>query len=336
MAEDIAKNPNDYLPNVNSKKRKYREVLERTKEMVKANLDLTQPIIEEELETPTPKPKTKTKTKPKETAEKKVPKKESVDPTKRAKVKKISYDDYDGFDYRGIKVIEYEDGTVLKFKKHGNPEYPGQTLDEITIDGKTIKYKDDKEVHKHFQYQDKQLTPEELKFADEFIDKYGTYAGKSFNNHERGTISKEDLEEVKDDEAFKWLMANKDKYNEILEKSVIEEDIVTMRIQAKNYLPKGAKTVKDKGYTSSSAGASRTNLIEFFGNGRDMNENWTFITITPSGTKGVRFQGNSVARNYGDIDDDFEMEVTYKQDMEFDIVLQDDTNKLIILQPKRR
>lgn len=343
-ARNIAQNPNDYLSKVNAKKRKYKNILERTQQMVKDNLDLTQPVTETETEVEEPKTTSKPKTeeKPTEPKEETKPKEKNIDPVTRGKVKSIEYESYPhlGNGYTGPKVIEYEDGTKIKFKSVvTNPEAPDwteHTLDSITIDGKTINYHSTKDVHKHFEYQDKQLTPEELRFADTFIQKYGTYAGQEFNSHQRGRLSEEDFKDIQDDEAFKWLMANKDKYNKILDKSVIKDDTVTIRIQAENYLPKGAKTIKDKGYTSSSAAVARTNLIDIFGNGRDIDKNWTFITVTPAGTRGARFQGNSIARNEGSIDDDFEMEITYKQNMEFDILLQDDKNKIIIVEPKRR
>ncbi len=261
--------------------------------------------------------------------------KPKYDPVKiGSNVKKVTHDSYEGGAYKGLKTIEYENGTKISFRKANNDtEYPFQTLDKVTINGKTYKYLGD-DVYDHFKYQDKQLTRAELKFADDFVEYYGTYAGKGFNNFERNKISKEDLNYIKDDEAFKWLNENKGRYNEILEKSVIKDDIVTMRIQDANYAPEGATTIKDKAFTSSSAGMSRTQLIDSFGNAMDFDDNWTVITVTPAGTKGARFQGNSVGRIYGDISEDFEREVTYKQNMEFDILLQDNKNKIIIQQPK--
>ena len=80
-------------------------------------------------------------------------------------------------------------------------------------------------------------------------------------------------------------------------------------------------------------GISRTDLMDCFGNARNMGENWTYLTVTPKGTTGARFQGNSIARNYGSLDDDFERELTYKPNMKFDILLRDDKNKIMILQP---
>ena len=234
-----------------------------------------------------------------------------------------------------MKSVEYEDGTKITFRKakSADPDMPFQTLDEVTINGKTYRYLDTSEVYSHFKYQDAQLTKEELNFADDFIEMYGTYAGQEFNTFKRGRLSEKDFEFIKDDEAFKWLNENYEKYNKILDKSIIEHDTVTMRVQARNYIPKGTTSIQDKGYTSTSASKARDDLIDCFGNSRDIDDNWTYITVTPKGTTGARFQGNSVARKYGSLDDDFEQEITYKPDMKFDILLRDDKNKLMILTP---
>lgn len=337
-AQKILANPNAYLPKVREKKSKLKQVIEEVDNLVKDNLNLTK--TSESISKPKTNPKTSTvkepvekaKTTKKETSSKKPTssKKDNVDPVKRGIPKEVSQDTY--YDHESFKTIKYEDGTTIKFKKSGNPEYPQQTLDEVTINGKTYKYKDN-DVYDHFKYQDAQLTKEELDFADEFIEKYGTYAGQEFNSLQRGKLSKKDLEDIADDEAFKWLNENFERYNKILDKSTIEHDVVSMRIQAKNYVPKGATTIQDKAYTSSSVGISRTNLIDCFGNSRNIDDNWTYLTVTPKGTTGARFQGNSIARKYGSLDDDFERELTYKPNMKFDILLLDEKNKIMILQP---
>lgn len=274
------------------------------------------------------KPKKEKVSKPK----KETPKK--INPLENGKVKQITYDDYSGFDYKGPKTIVYEDGTILNFKKSGNPEYPGCTLDTITTpDGRIIKYKDASNVYDDLEYLDKQLSKEELAFADEFIKHYGTYAGQQYNRYRMGKLSDSDYDEMKNDYSFKWLMDNADKYDKILEKTRITEDIVTMRVKAKNYVPDNATSFQDPMYTSASAGKSKSDLIEFFGDGTDHANNWTYITITPKGTKGCRFQGNSIVRNEGSLDDDFEMEVTYKRNFKFDVLLRDNVNKIMILAP---
>lgn len=285
----------------------------------------------------TVKPKKEKVSKPKKETKPKTDNK--LNPLERGKVKKITYEEYPHLEYKAPKVIEYEDGTVIKFKsKVTNPDAPDwteQTIDEITINGKTIKYKNTEKIYDDFEYQDKQLTKDELAFADEFIKHYGTFAGQQFNSYQMGRLSKKDYDEIKDDVSFKWLVKNADRYDELLDKTEITEDVVTCRVKWHNHVKESDKYIQDNMYTSSSAGVPRTSLIDMFANARDIPDNWTYITVTPKGTKGARFQGNSIARNEGSRDDDFEKEITYKRNFKFDIVLFDPKNKIIILEPGR-
>lgn len=277
----------------------------------------------------TVKPKSKPKTESK-------PKTKKLNPVEAGKVKKFTSKEYPHLDYIAPKTIEYEDGTVLKFKSIVTnpeaPDYTSHTLDEIKINGKTLKYKQQGKSYDDFKYQDKQFTKAELAFADEFIKHYGTYAGIKFNEYQMGKLSKKDYAEIKDDASFKWLVKNADKYDKLLEKTTLEEDTVTVRVKTKNHIKPTDKHVQDKMYTSSSAGRSITDLIDNFANGRDLEDNWIYITVNPKGTKGARYQGNSIIRNEGQ-DMDFEEEITYKRNFKFDVVLYDEVNKIIILTP---
>ena len=349
------KNTNKILSEIRPKRDKYRALIENVNSKIIDKLEV--PIL---TKTPKTKPVTQTPTKqvkPKKTSKPKQekpkttpkPKKQPVkkEPTKPKRITaterganpKTTTDTYEGGLFTGLKTVEYPDGTKIKFKKQANdydPDYPFQTLDYITIDGKTYKYHE-KDVYDIFKYQDAGLTASEQKLADEWIEHYGTAAGKQFNDYKRGKLTKEQIKEFKEEEgygeSFKWLIDHEKEYDKILEKSVINEDMVSMRIQARNYAKPDATTITEKGYTSSSVGINRSDLIDVFGNARDIDSNWTILNVTPKGTKGARFQGNSIARNEGDRDMDFERELTYKQGMKWEVLLRDDKNKIMVLKP---
>ena len=157
--------------------------------------------------------------------------------------------------------------------------------------------------------------------------------GKTLNDLLRGKLSINDLADSENTKDFIWLKNNFERYNNILDKTKINGDIVSVRIQGKNYVEDGANNLVDKGFTSTSVGNSVTQLSDDFGTG-DLTQDWTYLTIVDNGTTGGRFQGNSINRYYKDPDGDFETELIWKTNKEFDILVRDDENHIMILKPK--
>lgn len=273
-----------------------------------------------------------TVTKPKKVISKvkRITKTNPADKAKGAKITKTEYGEGEG-----IKEIVYKDGTQIKFKKVATAEegYYWQGVDEVTVNGKKYKFIGKNDSYTHFKDQDVKLSEEELKFVDEFSAKYATHNGKTLNDLLRGKLSINDLADSENTKDFIWLKNNFERYNNILDKTKINGDIVSVRIQGKNYVEDGANNLVDKGFTSTSVGNSVTQLSDDFGTG-DLTQDWTYLTIVDNGTTGGRFQGNSINRYYKDPDGDFETELIWKTNKEFDILVRDDENHIMILKPK--
>ena len=226
-------------------------------------------------------------------------------------------------------------GLLILSKKVAIAEegYYWQGVDEVTVNGKKYKFIGKNDSYTHFKDQDVKLSEEELKFVDEFSAKYATHNGKTLNDLLRGKLSINDLADSENTKDFIWLKNNFERYNNILDKTKINGDIVSVRIQGKNYVEDGANNLVDKGFTSTSVGNSVTQLSDDFGTG-DLTQDWTYLTIVDNGTTGGRFQGNSINRYYKDPDEDFETELIWKTNKEFDILVRDDENHIMILKPK--
>lgn len=223
-----------------------------------------------------------------------------------------------------LKSVQYNDGTTVHFKKVAYPDsdYYVQTIDYVEYEGNKYKYLGT-DSYKHFNYQDKNLSPDDQRFVDEFAARYGSYEGKQLNNYNRGR--------TKDINEIQWLLDNQERYNQILRESELKGDIVTVRVESETHIPKGALNLKNDTFSSSSVGAKLTDLEDNFGIGQ---ESWKYITIVPTGTRGGRFAGNSIRRYHGDPDADFELEVTWSKHQEFEVVIHDEENHIIILKPK--
>lgn len=275
--------------------------------------------------------KVRKSTKPK--AETQKPIETPLDKGKNAKTTNLKIGDEYGYEDR-LKEVKYKDGTTIKFKtveSYEGSNYYHQTVESIKYNGKTYTYQN-KNAYKHFDYQDMGLSAEDRKFCDEFASKYGTYDGQLLNNYNRGKLSKSELQEQLDyNPNFKWLVDNQERYNQILRESTLNGNVVTVRTQAKNMVPTDVNTIKDNTFTSSSAGADVTTLEDDFAIGKD---SWKYMTIVPDGAKGGKFAGNSIRRYNFDDDADFELEVTWAKNQEFDILIKDEKNKIMLLKPK--
>ena len=280
---------------------------------------------------------TKVKSATKKTKAVSKPKTESIetplDKGKNAKTTNLKIGDEYGYEDR-LKEVKYKDGTTIKFKtveSYEGSNYYQQTVESIKYNGKTYTYQN-KNAYKHFDYQDMALSVEDRQFCDEFASKYGTYDGKLLNNYNRGKLSKSELQEHLDHNPnFKWLLDNQERYNQILRESKINGNVVTVRTQAKNMVPSDVNTIKDNTFTSSSAGADVTTLEDDFAIGKD---SWKYMTIVQDGAKGGKFAGNSIRRYNFDDDADFELEITWAKNQEFDILIKDEKNKIMLLKPK--
>ena len=148
-----------------------------------------------------------------------------------------------------LKSVQYNDGTTVHFKKVAYPhsDYYVQTIDYVEYEGHKYKYLGN-DSYKHFNYQDKNLSPDDQRFVDEFAARYGSYEGKQLNNYNRGR--------TKNISEIQWLLDNQERYNQILRESELKGDIVTVRVESETHIPKGALNLKNDTFSSSSVGLS--------------------------------------------------------------------------------
>ena len=246
-------------------------------------------------------------------------------------------------------LLTYDDGTVIErlwgvpmtFERGDGTTYESEInmFASLTYNGKKydLSYGDsdmDKTTDDFFRYQKDFIVKEYGEDGWDFFCKYstefGTYQGWNLNDVLRG---KRKLSEVTDEDGdfyiSPFLLENHDRFVEMEKTLPVNEDFATVRIVDRLHRNDsiGKVVVSDKGHTSTST----IGELEHYETYGDYMNGWFIFTLNEK-DRNIHgaYLGNAIKETDGY---DFEREVNYAPNQEFERLLIDDENKFIIQRP---
>ena len=248
-----------------------------------------------------------------------------------------------------VHTFQYEDGTsiTIEYDKPITVNDDGYVYEaetdrfaKVSHNGKEyeLSYGDsnnDKSIDEFFQYQKDYIInnygTDGWDFFCEYANQYGTSQGWHLNMILRGQKKATDITDEEGDfyiSPFLW--ENHARFVEMEKNLPLDnEDLITVRLVSDLHRNDsiGKKVVSDKGHTSTST----TGQIDNYDTYGDPNNAWFVFTLNEkgSGVHGAYF-GNAIREADGY---DFEREVNYAPNQEFERVLIDEKNRFIIQKP---